>query len=62
MLNSFVTDQMILGKCEKVYTHIVKAPRLNLDSISLVFDEENSVAELNEANNRTNRKDFKFKL
>jgi gliding motility-associated-like protein len=62
MLNSFSTDQIILGKCEKVYTHIVKAPRLNLDSISLVFDEENSVAELNEANNRTNRKDFKFKL
>jgi gliding motility-associated-like protein len=62
MLNSFATDQIILGKCEKVYTHIVKAPRLNLDSISLVFDEENSVAELNEANNRTNRKDFKFKL
>jgi|688.fasta_scaffold23376_2 gliding motility-associated-like protein len=62
MLNSFVTDQTILGKCEKVYTHIIKAPRLNLDSISLVFDEENSVAELNEANNRTNRKDIKFKL
>jgi gliding motility-associated-like protein len=62
MLNSFVTDQMILGKCEKVYTHIVKAPRLNLDSISLVFDEENSVSELNEGNNRTNRKDFRFRL
>ena len=62
MLNSFATDQIILGKCEKVYTHIVKAPRLNLDSISLVFDEENSVPELNEGNNRTNRKDFKFKL
>ena len=62
MLNSFVTDQIILGKCEKVYTHIVKAPRLNLDSISLVFDEENSVAELNEGNNRTSRKDFKFRL
>ena len=62
MLNSFATDQIILGKCEKVYTHIVKAPRLNLDSISLVFDEENSITELNEGNNRTNRKDFKFKL
>ena len=62
MLNSIVTDQMILGKCEKVYTHIVKAPRLNLDSISLVFDEENSVSELNEGNNRTNRKDFRFRL
>ena len=62
MLNSFVTDQMILGKCEKVYTHIVKAPRLNVDSISLVFDEENSVSELNEGNNRTNRKDFRFRL
>jgi gliding motility-associated-like protein len=62
MLNSFVTDQIILGKCENVYTHIVKAPRLNLDSISLVFDEENSVAELNEGNNRTSRKDFKFRL
>jgi gliding motility-associated-like protein len=62
MLNSFVTDQMILGKCEKVYTHIVKAPRLNVDSISLVFDEENSVSELNEGNNRTNRKGFRFRL
>ena len=62
MLNSFATDQIILGKCEKVYTHIVKAPSLNLDAISLVFDEENSVTELNEGNNRTNRKDFKFKL
>jgi gliding motility-associated-like protein len=62
MLNSFATDQAILGKCEKVYTHIVKAPRLNLDSITLVFDEENSVIELNESNNRTSRKDFKYRL
>ena len=62
MLNSFATDQAILGKCEKVYTHIVKAPRLNLDSITLVFDEENIIAELNEGNNKSSRKDFKFKL
>lgn len=62
MLNSFATDQAILGKCEKVYTHIVKAPRLNLDSITLVFDEENIVSELNEGNNKSSRKDFKFKL
>jgi gliding motility-associated-like protein len=62
MLNSFATDQAILGKCEKVYTHIVKAPRLNLDSITLVFDEENIVTELNEANNKSSRKDFKFRL
>ncbi len=62
MLNSFATDQVILGKCEKVYTHIVKAPRLNLDSITLVFDEENIVTELNEANNKSSRKDFKFRL
>jgi len=62
MLNSFATDQTILGKCEKVYTHIVKAPRLNLDSITIVFDEENIVAELNEGNNTSSRKDFKFRL
>lgn len=62
MLNSFATDQAILGKCEKVYTHIVKAPRLGLDSITLVFDEENAVLELNEGNNRSSRKNFKFKL
>ena len=62
MLNSFATDQAILGKCEKVYTHIVKAPRLNLDSITLVFDEENIVSELNEGNNSSSRKDFKFRL
>ena len=62
MLNSFATDQAILGKCEKVYTHFVKAPRLNLDSITLVFDEENIVSELNEGNNSSSRKDFKFRL
>ncbi len=62
MLNSFATDQAILGKCEKVYTHIVKAPRSNLDSITLVFDEENIVSELNEGNNSSSRKDFKFRL
>jgi gliding motility-associated-like protein len=62
MLNSFATDQAILGKCEKVYTHIVKAPRLGLDSINVVFDEENAVPELNEGNNNSSRKNFKFKL
>ena len=62
MLNSFATDQDILGNCERVYTHIVKAPRLNLDSITLVFDEEDIVSEFNEGNNKSTRKDFRFRL
>jgi gliding motility-associated-like protein len=62
MLHSFVTDQYILGKCEKVYTHIIKSPRRGLDSITLVFDEELLVNELNEGNNKSARKGFKSNL
>lgn len=62
MLNSFVTDQYILGNCEKVFTHIIRSPRRGLDSITLVFDEEQLVNELNEGNNTSSRKGFKSNL
>jgi gliding motility-associated-like protein len=60
---SFVLDKNLLGRCNSAtYTHILKAGSLKQDSLLLVFDENKTVDELNEANNNSTRKKFQYRL
>ncbi|MFN5761338.1 MAG: hypothetical protein ACK44U_04595, partial [Sphingobacteriales bacterium] len=59
---SLVTDKWVLGKCEQLFVHIVKANQLRLDEVGAVFDEDNLVDEVNESNNNAFRTTFQPKL
>jgi len=59
---SLVTDKWVLGKCEQLFVHIVKANQLRLDEVGVVFDEDNLVDEVNESNNNAFRTTFQPKL
>jgi len=47
----FQTDTQILGKCEIIFTHIVKANSPKLNQIGAIIDEGNTIREISETNN-----------
>lgn len=59
---SYSTNKIILGKCEEVFVHIVKANKLRLDEVGAVFDENNLLNELSETNNNAYGTNFQPKL
>jgi gliding motility-associated-like protein len=61
--NSFVLPTDILGKCSSsTFTQIIGVSKPKQDSLTLVFDENNLVDELNEANNTAFIQKFQFKI
>ena len=60
--NTFVTDKQILGRCGFTYTHIIAANRAKLDTVFAVFDEQDSLLELSNLNNRSSRTNFQFRI
>ena len=59
---TFFTDRDILGNCEVVFTHIIKASSPTQDLVTLVLDEENAVDEKNESNNSASRNNYRFRV
>lgn len=60
--HSFTTNKFILGKCEEVFVHIVKASTLRLDEIGAIFDEDDRIDEGSESNNNAYGTKFQPKL
>ena len=60
--NTFFTANPILGKCGVTYTHIIAANRAKLDTVFVVFDQQDILLELTNANNKSSRRNFQFRI
>ncbi len=58
----FLINYNILGNCQIEFTQIIKANRPKQDTLTLVFDEENKVAESNELNNSSATSIFQYRI
>lgn len=58
----FYTDRIVIGKCEEVFVHIVKAASWKQDTLSAIVNEDKIALEKSYTNNSTTAAGFQYKV
>ncbi|MFM1962820.1 MAG: hypothetical protein RLZZ172_1665 [Bacteroidota bacterium] len=62
LFDTYITKDIVIGKCSIFITHIVAASRHRLDTVFAVFNESNNINEKSYDNNITGAVGFQFRL
>jgi hypothetical protein len=62
LFDTYITHDIVIGKCSTLVTHIVASSRHRLDTVYAVFNESNNINEKSYDNNIAGIQGFQFRL